>query len=84
VRAFALNPGTIITDMARGTIASPEAQQWVADGVAMLRNRTIAQSDGDLARCCDVVAALAAGRHDRLGGRYLDIHDDLDVLAAVS
>jgi len=67
--------------MARGTIASPEAQQWVGDGVAMLRDRKREDSDADLARCCDVVAALAEGRYDVLASRYLDIHDDLDAKA---
>lgn len=77
IRAFALHPGTITTDMARGTIGSPEAQHWVPEGVAMLRNRTDAESARDLARCCDVVASLAAGRFDALGGRYLDLWWDL-------
>jgi NAD(P)-dependent dehydrogenase (short-subunit alcohol dehydrogenase family) len=75
VRAFALNPGNIRTDMARGTLASPEAQRWLADGLAIIRDRTSAQSDADLERCCDVVLALACGNHDALSGRYLDIHD---------
>jgi hypothetical protein len=33
-----------------------------------------------MARCCEVVAALAAGRYDALSGRYLDIAWDLDAL----
>ncbi len=77
VRAFALHPGTITTDMARATIGSPEAQRWVPEGVAMLRSRTDAESARDLERCCEVVAALAAGRYDALGGRYLDLWWDL-------
>jgi NAD(P)-dependent dehydrogenase (short-subunit alcohol dehydrogenase family) len=81
VRAFALNPGNITTDMARGTLASPEAQRWLGDGLAMIRDRTAEASAADLARCCDVVSALAGGKYDALGGRYLDIGDDLDTLA---
>ncbi|HTW38438.1 MAG TPA: SDR family oxidoreductase [Steroidobacteraceae bacterium] len=80
VRAFALHPGTITTEMARLTIGSPEAQRWVPEGVAMLRNRTPEDSAKDLARCCDVVAGLAAGRYDALGGRYLDLWSDLETL----
>jgi NAD(P)-dependent dehydrogenase (short-subunit alcohol dehydrogenase family) len=75
VRAFAWNPGNIRTDMARGTLASPQAQKWVPEGLAIIRDRTPAESDADLERCCDVVLALARGAHDALGGRYLDIHD---------
>ncbi len=81
IRAFALHPGTITTDMAHLTINSPEAQRWVPAGVAMLRNRTPEDSAKDLARCCDVVAALGAGRHDALGGRYIDLWSDLDAKA---
>jgi NAD(P)-dependent dehydrogenase (short-subunit alcohol dehydrogenase family) len=78
VRAFALHPGTITTDMAHQTIGSPEAQRWVPQGVAMLKGRTPEDSAKDLARCCEVVAALAAQRYDALGGRYIDLWWDLE------
>ncbi len=81
VRAFALHPGTIITDMARSTMSSPAAMRWIPDGIAMLNARSPQESAADLARCTDVVAALAAGRYDALAGRYLDIGWDLEVLA---
>jgi NAD(P)-dependent dehydrogenase (short-subunit alcohol dehydrogenase family) len=81
VRAFALHPGTITTDMARLTIDSPEAQRWVPEGVAMLKGRTPEDSAKDLARCCEVVVALAAGQYDALGGRYLDLWWDLEARA---
>lgn len=77
VRAFALHPGNITTDMALGTLASPEALRWLGDGLAMIRDRTAAESDADLLRCCEVVVALAQGRYDSLAGRYLDINSDL-------
>jgi NAD(P)-dependent dehydrogenase (short-subunit alcohol dehydrogenase family) len=78
VRAFALHPGTIITDMAHDTLSSPEAQRHIPEGIAMLQSRTPEGSAADLRRCCDVVAALAAGKYDALAGRYLDIDWDLD------
>jgi NAD(P)-dependent dehydrogenase (short-subunit alcohol dehydrogenase family) len=81
IRAFALQPGTIVTDMARSTMASPEAIRWIPDGVAMLKGRSPEASAADLARCCAVVAALAAGRYDVLAGRYLDVDWDLDARA---
>ncbi len=77
IRAFALHPGTITTAMAHATVSSLDAQRWLPEGVAMLRNRTPEDSAKDLARCCDVVAALGAGLHDALGGRYLDLWWDL-------
>jgi NAD(P)-dependent dehydrogenase (short-subunit alcohol dehydrogenase family) len=78
IRAFALQPGTIVTDMARSTMSSPEATRWIPEGVAMLNARTREDSATDLARCTSVVAALAAGRYDALSGRYLDASWDLD------
>jgi NAD(P)-dependent dehydrogenase (short-subunit alcohol dehydrogenase family) len=81
IRAFALQPGTIVTDMGRSTMTSADAQRWIPEGVAMLAARTPAESAADLARCADVVAALAAGQYDDLGGRYLDIQWDLDARA---
>jgi NAD(P)-dependent dehydrogenase (short-subunit alcohol dehydrogenase family) len=78
IRAFALQPGTIVTDMARSTMDSAEARRWIPEGVAMLAARSPAESAADLARCVEVVAALAAGRYDALAGRYLDIQWDLD------
>jgi NAD(P)-dependent dehydrogenase (short-subunit alcohol dehydrogenase family) len=80
IRAFALQPGTIITDMAHATLRSAEAQRWIPEGIAMLNARTPEQSAGDLARCCAVVAALAAGQYDALSGRYLDVAWDLNAL----
>ena len=81
IRAFALQPGTIITDMARSTLASPAAVRWIPDGIAMLKARTAAESASDLERCTAVVAAMAGGDYDGLAGRYLDISWDLETLA---
>ncbi len=78
IRAFALQPGTIITDMAHSTMGSEEAQRYIPDGVAMLKGRPPGESAADLERCCNVVAALAAGTYDALSGQYLDIAWDLD------
>jgi NAD(P)-dependent dehydrogenase (short-subunit alcohol dehydrogenase family) len=78
IRVFALQPGTIITDMAHNTISSPEAQRHIPEGIAMLKSTTAADSARDLQRCCDVVTALAARRYDPLAGRYLDIDWNLD------
>jgi NAD(P)-dependent dehydrogenase (short-subunit alcohol dehydrogenase family) len=78
IRAFALQPGTIVTDMARSTMSSPDAVRWIPEGVAMLAARSPKESAADLARCTAVVASIAAGHYDALAGRYLDISWDLD------
>jgi NAD(P)-dependent dehydrogenase (short-subunit alcohol dehydrogenase family) len=81
IRAFALQPGTIVTDMARSTMSSPDAARWIPEGVAMLGARTPKESAADLARCTAAVASIASGRYDALAGRYLDISWDLDTRA---
>jgi len=78
VRAFALHPGTITTQMSHATVSSAQAQRWLPEGVQMLKSRAPEDSARDLTRCCEVVAALAAGKYDALGGRYLDLWWDLD------
>jgi NAD(P)-dependent dehydrogenase (short-subunit alcohol dehydrogenase family) len=81
IRAFALHPGTIVTDIAHSTMQSPKAARWIPDGIAMLRARTPEESAADLARCTTTVAALASGRCDALAGRYLDIDSNLEAMA---
>ena len=82
--AFAIEPGTVFTDMAEGTIADPDAQRWLPGAVEFLRALKAAGEDPGpgLAHCADFVAALASGRYDALTGRYLDAQDDLDELLA--
>jgi len=69
-----------MTDMARSTISSPQAQRWIPEGIAMLNARTPAESATELARCSAVVVAIASGHDDALAGRYLDVNWDLDAL----
>jgi len=82
--AFAIEPGTVFTDLAESTIADPDAQRWAPGAVAFLQELKAAGADPGpgLARCADFVAALASGRYDELTGRYLDAEDDLDELLA--
>ncbi len=77
LHAFALHPGNITTDMARGTVASPAAQRWLAQGLPNIRDRKAEDSDADLKRCAAVVAAIAAGFCDDSSGRYLDLWKDV-------
>ena len=78
IRAFALQPGIVLTDMAREVMRSADAERWLPKMVDMLRSRSVEESAGDLRRCLDTVAALSSGDHDELGGRYLDATLDLD------
>lgn len=78
VRAFVVQPGTIMTDMARDSMADPAARKWVpflVDDLAALAG----QDPGPLlARLGRQVVALASGRYDALAGAYLDLEEDLD------
>jgi len=80
VRAFAIEPGTVYTDMARRTIDDPEAQRWVPWMPEALKEIGKEDAAAGFARCNRMVTALASGRYDALAGRYLDVHQDLDAL----
>jgi NAD(P)-dependent dehydrogenase (short-subunit alcohol dehydrogenase family) len=81
VSAFAIEPGTVITDMAEYTLNSPDAQRWVPHMLESLREIK-AKSDPaqGLARCAEMCARLASGQYDGLSGRYLCPEDDFDAL----
>lgn len=76
IQVFPIQPGTILTDMARGTIALPDAARWAAPLVGMLQQITPAQSQQAMVRMQDFVSDLARGRFDALSGRYLDVDQD--------
>jgi 3-oxoacyl-[acyl-carrier protein] reductase len=79
--AFALAPGNIRTEMAKGTLASPDAKRWIPEGLTMIGDRTQQQSDADLKQCLGAVLAIAKGEMDQLAGRYVDINDDFPAFA---
>ena len=82
IRAFALQPGIIMTAMARETIGRADAQRWVPEMIAYLKAlEGMPQHASDLDRCTAACVAIAAGRYDALAGRFLDAKDDLDALA---
>jgi NAD(P)-dependent dehydrogenase (short-subunit alcohol dehydrogenase family) len=76
IQVFPIQPGTILTDMARDTLNLPDAAKWVAPLVAMLKQVTPEKSATALLRMQDFVSALAAGRFDELSGHYLDVDKD--------
>jgi len=76
IQVFPIQPGTILTDMARDTLALPDAAKWAAPLVGMLQQVTAEQSDRATRRLQDFVSALAAGRFDGMSGRYLDVDQE--------
>ncbi len=87
VAAFSIEPGTVITGMAEGTLNNPEAHKWIPGGIAFLTAVRDAQRDPAVRRavfdrCGDMVTDLLSGRYDALSGRYLEPQDDFDALIA--
>lgn len=77
VRAFAIQPGTIMTAMAQETLKSPQAHAFAKPLVALLESTTAEESAQGMARLRRFVVALAAGEHDAMAGRYVDIEKDI-------
>jgi NAD(P)-dependent dehydrogenase (short-subunit alcohol dehydrogenase family) len=83
VSVFAIDPGFVFTGIAEETMNSPDAQRWLPGMVTRIRQRKDSPTrDADLARCTQRCVDLASGRYDALSGRYLELDDDIDALAA--
>jgi NAD(P)-dependent dehydrogenase (short-subunit alcohol dehydrogenase family) len=76
IQVFPIQPGTIMTDMARDTLTLPDAAKWAAPLVGLLKQVTPEKSAAAMARMQDFVSALALGRFDELSGHYLDVDKD--------
>jgi NAD(P)-dependent dehydrogenase (short-subunit alcohol dehydrogenase family) len=79
VAVFALNPGTVETDMCRGLIGSPEGQRWMPDVIHVLPEHYVPASVPAAA-----VVFLAEGNADALSGHWFEAGDDLEALVADS
>ena len=81
VKAFALDPGSIMTAMADETMFSPDAQRWVPQMVSRLTELKATQGPEDgIEWCTERCVGLASGRYDALSGRYIDRRDDPEQL----
>jgi len=81
VKAFAMDPGSIMTAMADETMASPDAQRWVPEMVARLHELSDTQGPAEgIDWCTERCVGLASGRYDALSGRYIDRTDDPEQL----
>jgi NAD(P)-dependent dehydrogenase (short-subunit alcohol dehydrogenase family) len=78
IKAFAIEPGFVFTDLAKGTLANPDAQRWrpgMVDRISKLRE----ESDPaiGLEKCAELCYKLASGQCDALSGQYIDVREDL-------
>lgn len=82
ISAFAIEPGTVYTDMAEATINDPNAQRYVPFMIEFLKQIKANHDPAlGLARCARMCLDLASGRYDALTGRYLTPEDNFDELA---
>jgi NAD(P)-dependent dehydrogenase (short-subunit alcohol dehydrogenase family) len=83
VSLFAIDPGFVFTELAKGTMTSPDAQRWLPGMVQRLKDlQSRPDGDRDLARCAQRCVDLASGRYDALSGNYMELDDDLEAWLA--
>jgi len=81
ISTFAIEPGTVYTDMAEATLNDPQAQRWMPGMLEVLKKIKDTEDPAKgLARCASMCVRLASGRYDGLTGRYLTPDDDFDAL----
>jgi NAD(P)-dependent dehydrogenase (short-subunit alcohol dehydrogenase family) len=77
ISTFAIEPGTVYTDMAEATINDPNAQRYVPFMIEFLKQIKANHDPAlGLARCARMCLDLASGRYDALTGRYLTPEDN--------
>lgn len=85
VKLFAMDPGFVVTDLARETQQSADAQKWLPNMVqAITAMEALGCAEHGLARCAERCVDLLSGRYDALNGEYIEIGADLDARAAAT
>jgi NAD(P)-dependent dehydrogenase (short-subunit alcohol dehydrogenase family) len=79
---FAIDPGFVVTDLARETMTSPDARAHLPGMVERLGQVSSRDFSSDLDACGQRVADLMSGRYDALSGGYFEMQDDLDAALA--
>ncbi|HSP14384.1 MAG TPA: SDR family NAD(P)-dependent oxidoreductase [Thermoanaerobaculia bacterium] len=78
VRIFAMEPGTVATDMSRFSCDSEEGQRWIPWFKRYFDEGLTSTADDVAQRALD----LASGRADVLSGRYIPLRANLDEMIA--
>jgi NAD(P)-dependent dehydrogenase (short-subunit alcohol dehydrogenase family) len=76
--AFVIDPGTVMTDMGKSTLADPEAQKWLKPLVQHLSTYGDIDPSQALAHLGRNFVALASGRYDALSARLIRLDLDLE------
>ncbi|MBO9581760.1 MAG: SDR family oxidoreductase [Sphingobium sp.] len=78
VSIFAIDPGFVVTDLARETMNSADAQAYLPNMVRRLGEAQDNDFGRELAACAQRVVDLMSGRYDALSGGYFEMKDNLD------
>ncbi|HVH66671.1 MAG TPA: SDR family NAD(P)-dependent oxidoreductase [Gemmatimonadales bacterium] len=78
VCVFAMEPGTVATDMSRWSLESEAGRRWIPWFARMFTEGL----DSSPAQVAQRALALASGRADVLSGRYIPLSADLDELVS--
>ena len=77
LRAFAADPGTVMTSVGKAAIDDPTVRQWVPQLIEHLEKYRFVDPQPALERLGRQFVALASGRYDELSGRYLNLDIEL-------
>lgn len=80
VCVFAMEPGTVATDMSRWSLESVEGRRWIP-WFARMFTEGLASSPAQVARRA---LTLASGRADALSGLYIPLSADLDEILSAA
>jgi NAD(P)-dependent dehydrogenase (short-subunit alcohol dehydrogenase family) len=82
IRAFVLHPGFVDTQFADEPLRRADAQKYLPDFVARIKQMKQDASLGTpISMVADLCVFLASGRGDALSGRYLRVDDDWEEMA---
>ena len=79
IKVFAIEPGTVRTAMAEYALESPEGKQWMPAWFSKVFKEGRDVPPDYAAR---LVLQLASGSADALSGRFIDVYDNLQEMAA--
>jgi NAD(P)-dependent dehydrogenase (short-subunit alcohol dehydrogenase family) len=77
VKAFAVNPGAVRTDMTGYLMDSPEGQQWTP-----WARQQFDAGETPIDRVVSILLAIASGQADMLSGRLVSARDALEQIIA--
>lgn len=83
IKVFAIDPGFVVTQLGLDTYNSPDAQKYMPHMMKyLIEGQARPDADADLHRTAQRCLDLFSGKYDALSGRYMELPDDIDAMAA--